>query len=141
MIAALLPAAIIPEAMNWAEPAYRIMDIMAISAIVSPAVFSTTPAAKPMLKYPNSVGRQSFTPFRKLSSFCGAACGSSPAISSFIKNSLLLSINTNTIRAIFNTVNSPACFRPLLYLVPTNSPANEPILRGTVSEAIGSSHG
>ncbi|MNE64825.1 hypothetical protein D3C80_1602600 [compost metagenome] len=50
MLVAVLPAAIIPAAINWSDPAYRIMEIKAISARESPAVFSTTPAAKPMLR-------------------------------------------------------------------------------------------
>ncbi|MNW65763.1 hypothetical protein D3C74_441740 [compost metagenome] len=50
ILVAVLPAAIIPAAINWAEPAYKIIDINAISASERPAVFSTTPAANPMLK-------------------------------------------------------------------------------------------
>ncbi|MNL68716.1 hypothetical protein D3C87_1934870 [compost metagenome] len=50
ILGAVLPAAIIPAAINCAEPAYKIIDIKAISASERPAVFSTTPAANPILK-------------------------------------------------------------------------------------------
>lgn len=57
-----LAAATMPAAINCPEPAYSRSDISAISSRLKPAVRSTTPAAKPMLKYPSKVGIQSLTP-------------------------------------------------------------------------------